>query len=93
MILLDHDETHLHDAVVGLSDDVPVQTVLADVRDRDRVFDAFMRYRPEVVFHAAAHKHVPILEAYPEEAVQTNVLGTAHVVGRRGRDGRRSDSS
>ena len=80
MILLDHDETHLHDAVVGLSDDVPVQTVLADVRDRDRVFDAFMRYRPELVFHAAAHKHVPILEAYPEEAVQTNVLGTANVV-------------
>jgi FlaA1/EpsC-like NDP-sugar epimerase len=80
MILLDHDETHLHDAVVGLSDDVPVQTVLADVRDRDRVFDAFIRYRPELVFHAAAHKHVPILEAYPEEAVQTNVLGTAHVV-------------
>ena len=80
MILLDHDETHLHDAVVGLSDTVPVQTVLADVRDRDRVFDAFMRYRPELVFHAAAHKHVPILEAYPEEAVQTNVLGTAHVV-------------
>ena len=80
LILLDHDETHLHDAVVGLSDDVPVQTVLADVRDRDRVFDAFIRYRPELVFHAAAHKHVPILEAYPEEAVQTNVLGTAHVV-------------
>jgi FlaA1/EpsC-like NDP-sugar epimerase len=80
MILLDHDETHLHDAVVGLSGDVPVQTVLADVRDRDRVFDAFIRYRPELVFHAAAHKHVPILEAYPEEAVQTNVLGTAHVV-------------
>ena len=80
LILLDHDETHLHDAVVGLSDTVPVQAVLADVRDRDRVFDAFTRYRPELVFHAAAHKHVPILEVYPEEAVQTNVLGTAHVV-------------
>ena len=80
MILLDHDETHLHDAVVGLSDMVPVRTVLADIRDRDRVFDAFVRYRPELVFHAAAHKHVPILEAYPEEAIQTNVLGTAHVV-------------
>jgi FlaA1/EpsC-like NDP-sugar epimerase len=80
MILLDHDETHLHDAVVGLSDAIPTRTVLADVRDRDRVFDAFIRYRPELVFHAAAHKHVPILEVYPEEAVQTNVLGTAHVV-------------
>ena len=80
MILLDHDETHLHDAIVGLSEAVPVQAVLADVRDRDRVFDAFIRYRPELVFHAAAHKHVPILEVYPEEAIQTNVLGTAHVV-------------
>jgi FlaA1/EpsC-like NDP-sugar epimerase len=80
MILLDHDETHLHDAIVGLSEGVPVQAVLADVRDRDRVFDAFIRYRPELVFHAAAHKHVPILEVYPEEAIQTNVLGTAHIV-------------
>lgn len=80
MILLDHDETHLHDAIIGLSESVPVQAVLADVRDRDRVFDAFIRYRPELVFHAAAHKHVPILEVYPEEAIQTNVLGTAHVV-------------
>lgn len=80
LILLDHDETHLHDAVVGLSEGVPTQAVLADVRDRERVFDAFMRYHPDLVFHAAAHKHVPILEAYPEEAIQTNVLGTAHVV-------------
>jgi FlaA1/EpsC-like NDP-sugar epimerase len=80
VILLDHDETHLHDARVGLADTVPTQAVLADVRDRDRVFDAFLCHRPDVVFHAAAHKHVPILELYPEEAVQTNVLGTANVI-------------
>ena len=80
LVLLDHDETHLHDAVVALSGIVSTQVVLADIRDRDRVFDAFARYRPDVVFHAAAHKHLPILEVYPEEAIQTNVLGTAHVV-------------
>lgn len=80
LILLDHDETHLHDALVGLSDELAVHAVLADVRDRDRVFDAFVRHRPDVVFHAAAHKHVPILEAFPEEAIQTNILGTANVV-------------
>jgi len=80
LVLLDHDETHVHDALVGLPATAKARGVLADVRDRERVFDTFARYRPELVFHAAAHKHVPILEEYPEEAVQTNVLGTANVV-------------
>ena len=80
MLLLDHDETHVHDAIVGLSSTTNARAFLADVRDRERVFDAFARFRPELVFHAAAHKHVPILEEYPEEAVHTNVLGTANVV-------------
>jgi FlaA1/EpsC-like NDP-sugar epimerase len=56
-----------------------VEVVLADIRDRERVFSVFMRSRPDIVFHAAAHKHVPVLEIHPEEALATNVLGTANL--------------
>ena len=95
LVLLDHDETHLHDVVMSLNemrasqrevapddpatDAARVDTVLADIRDRERVFGVFMRHRPEIVFHAAAHKHVPVLEVHPEEALATNVIGTANL--------------
>jgi FlaA1/EpsC-like NDP-sugar epimerase len=94
LILLDHDETHLHDVVMlldelhavaqreaggGPVEQPRVETVLADIRDRERVFGVFMRHRPEIVFHAAAHKHVPVLELHPEEALATNVIGTANL--------------
>lgn len=80
LTLLDHDETHLHDILTELEGDVIVETTLVDIRDRERVIRAMMRHRPEVIFHAAAHKHVPLLEIHPEEAVLTNVMGTANVV-------------
>ena len=51
-----------------------------DVADRAAVFEALLRYRPDVVFHAAAHKHVPVLETHPVEAVNVNVYGTLNVV-------------
>jgi FlaA1/EpsC-like NDP-sugar epimerase len=54
-------------------------SVLADIRDQRRLLGTFMDHRPQVVSHAAAHKHLPILEAHPDEAVLTNVLGTANV--------------
>jgi FlaA1/EpsC-like NDP-sugar epimerase len=78
LVLLDHDETHLHDAAAVL--DAPTVQVLADVRNRDVVLDVFRKYRPDVVFHAAAHKHVPLLEDHPCEAISTNVVGTQNVV-------------
>jgi FlaA1/EpsC-like NDP-sugar epimerase len=78
LVLLDHDETHLHDAAADL--DAPTVQVLADIRDRNVVFDVFRRFRPDVVFHAAAHKHVPLLEDHPCEAVATNIVGTRNVV-------------
>ena len=53
------------------------QTVLADLRDEATIKNIFETRRPEVVFHAAALKHLPLLERYPFEAYQTNVLGTA----------------
>jgi FlaA1/EpsC-like NDP-sugar epimerase len=79
LVLLDHDETHLHEAVTRSGPDAPIVSVLVDIRDQSRIFSVFMEHRPDVVFHAAAHKHVPILETHPDEAVLTNVLGTANV--------------
>jgi FlaA1/EpsC-like NDP-sugar epimerase len=77
LALLDHDETHLHDA----AHDVPeAELLLGDVRERDVIFKMFDEFRPEVVFHAAAHKHVPILERHVCEAIRTNVIGTLNTV-------------
>ena len=56
--------------------DLHIQPIIADVRDRRRIRDIFWRTRPEVVFHAAAHKHVPLMELQPEEAVYNNIFGT-----------------
>jgi FlaA1/EpsC-like NDP-sugar epimerase len=56
--------------------DVEVVPIIADIRDRERMEQVFARFRPTVVFHAAAHKHVPLMEAYPEEAIKNNVGGT-----------------
>lgn len=78
LVLLDNDETHLYDAAQTV-DGTCVQA-LVDVRDARPLDRVFERYVPEVVFHAAAHKHVPILEDHPDEAVRTNCLGTEHVV-------------
>ncbi len=78
LVLLDHDETHLHDTAATVP--VPCEQALVDITDRSAVIEAFNRYRPEVVFHAAAHKHVPVLEHHPIEAAATNVFGTLNVV-------------
>ncbi|HSF87489.1 MAG TPA: nucleoside-diphosphate sugar epimerase/dehydratase [Acidimicrobiia bacterium] len=78
---LDNDETHLHDAMShwNATGNQPIR-VLCDIRDGGRLAQVFDRFRPQVVFHAAAHKHVPILEDCPEEAVKTNVEGTSNVL-------------
>jgi FlaA1/EpsC-like NDP-sugar epimerase len=78
LLLLDHDETHLHDLSTALAS--AHKCLLVDIRDRERVVRTFEQHRPEVVFHAAAHKHVPILENEPGEAVRTNVLGTQNLI-------------
>ena len=83
VIALDNDETHLHDSYEkwGVSAlDSELIPELGDIRDVRRLAKVFDDHKPQVVFHAAAHKHVPILESCPEEAIKTNVLGTANVV-------------
>jgi FlaA1/EpsC-like NDP-sugar epimerase len=79
LVVLDRDEIHLHDLVTVLEGQGDIETALADVRDRGHVFELMARHRPDVVFHAAAHKHLPMLERHPREAVLTNLLGTANV--------------
>lgn len=54
-------------------------TLIGSVRDTDRVNQIFEAYRPEIVFHAAAHKHVPLMEESPNEAIKNNVFGTYHI--------------
>ncbi len=73
LVLLDHDETHLHDAITDIPSAV---AALGDIRDETRVREVFEMHDPEIVFHAAAHKHVPLLESHPAEALLTNVVGT-----------------
>jgi FlaA1/EpsC-like NDP-sugar epimerase len=80
LVLLDHDETHLHDTVYGLQGVAEPETVLADIRDASVIDAVFRRFRPEIVFHAAAHKHVPVLEDYACEAIRTNVFGTLNIL-------------
>ncbi len=83
LILLDRDESGLHQTQLDLEGRALLDSpslVLADIRDRERVFEAFRDHRPEVVFHAAALKHQPLLEYHPTEAWKTNVVGTHNVL-------------
>jgi FlaA1/EpsC-like NDP-sugar epimerase/lipopolysaccharide/colanic/teichoic acid biosynthesis glycosyltransferase len=83
LVLLDHSENGLYyvqNEIAALHPDVPLHAVVADIRDADGMRLAFERYRPTVVFHAAAHKHVPLLEAAPREAVFNNIVGTRNLV-------------
>ena len=59
---------------------VRYQVIVADVRDAERLMLVFQRVQPQIVFHAAAHKHVPLMEMNPEEAILNNVFGTLNVV-------------
>ncbi len=83
LILLDRDESALHGVQLSIYGQGLLDTpdmVLADIRDEQTVAGVFARHRPEVVFHAAALKHLPMLEQYPDEGWKTNVLGTRNVL-------------
>ena len=83
LYLLDHDESNLQRLqleITGSSlldgDDI----IIADIRDRRRIDQVFQETRPQLVFHAAAHKHLPLLERHPCEAVKSNVAGTQNLI-------------
>jgi FlaA1/EpsC-like NDP-sugar epimerase len=82
MVLVDNSEFNLYSIEMEVRErlpDLPVRAVIGDVRDRDRIAALIGEERPELVFHAAALKHVPMVEANPLEGVLTNVIGTRNV--------------
>lgn len=83
LILLDRDESALHAVQLSIYGQGLLDTpdmVLCDIRDREALDAIFVRHKPDVVFHAAALKHLPMLEQYPDEGWKTNVLGTLNVL-------------
>lgn len=69
----------IHRELSGKYPDLSFIPLIADVRDQARIQSVFRQYKPQVVLHAAAHKHVPLMEAQPEEAVRNNIFGTKTV--------------
>jgi len=83
LLLLGHGENSIFETLLELNENFPhlnIRPLIADVRDARRLEAIFAEYRPQVVFHAAAHKHVPLMEVNPAEAVTNNVLGTKNMV-------------
>jgi len=83
LVLLGHGENSIFEGAARLNRAFPsvkLSTVIADIRDDRRLASIFDRIRPAIVFHAAAHKHVPLMEENPEEAVTNNIVGTRNVV-------------
>ena len=82
LLLLDNCENNVYDIELELHQANPHQEIIPivkDVRDRAAIDQVFKTHLPQVIFHAAAHKHVPLMEANPEEAIKNNVMGTYHV--------------
>ncbi|WZE74082.1 polysaccharide biosynthesis protein [Macrococcus sp. CCM 2573] len=80
LVLLGHGENsiylineELNNKLLGSVEIIPI---IADVQDRERMFEQMMKYKPDIVYHAAAHKHVPLMEYNPTEAVKNNIIGT-----------------
>jgi FlaA1/EpsC-like NDP-sugar epimerase len=83
LIMVDRDESALHAVQLALHGRALLDSdgsVLADIRDRRRIKQVFEQFQPQIVFHAAALKHLPLLERYPAEALKTNVWGTCTVL-------------
>ena len=79
LILIDQAETPLHDIRLELQDcwrDIDAETIIADISNPTRMEDIFREYRPQYIFHAAAYKHVPMMEDNVSESIQINVYGT-----------------
>ena len=83
LILLGHGENSIFETLLEIQENFPslaIHPVIADIRDLDRMSVIFDSFRPQVVFHTAAHKHVPLMEVNADDAITNNVLGTRNVV-------------
>lgn len=82
LLLLGHGENSIytiHMELIGKVSGTEIIPLIADVQDRERIFEIVEHYRPDVIYHAAAHKHVPLMEYNPREAVKNNIFGTKNV--------------
>lgn len=82
LILLGHGENSIYSILLELVDmksDSELIPVIADIQDKERMIQVMKKYQPAVVYHAAAHKHVPLMEEHPEEAVKNNIIGTRNM--------------
>ena len=83
LVILGHGENSIFETLLEMEENFPnlaVHPIIADIRDLDRLNIVFEKFQPDVVFHTAAHKHVPLMEANVEEAIINNVQGTRNVV-------------
>ncbi|WP_412463502.1 polysaccharide biosynthesis protein [Halobacteriovorax sp. RT-2-6] len=90
IILLDVCEYFIYEIDMFLTEHMPNvlhESIIADVRDKNRISRIFEQYEPDIVFHAAAYKHVPLMEINPQEAIKTNVFGTRNVAEAAGKNG------
>ena len=84
LILLGHGENSIYNIEMELLEnyvhsDVEISTVIGDIQDREKIFLIIDKYHPDIIYHAAAHKHVPLMEKHPEEAIKNNILGTKNI--------------
>ncbi|WP_341301622.1 nucleoside-diphosphate sugar epimerase/dehydratase [Lysinibacillus sp. FSL H8-0500] len=82
LILLGHGENSIytiHMELLQRSSGTELIPIIADIQDRDRIFEVVEQYKPDVIYHAAAHKHVPLMEYNPREAVKNNIFGTKNI--------------
>jgi FlaA1/EpsC-like NDP-sugar epimerase len=79
LLILDQDETGIFNLFNALSEKFPkqeIKSIICDIRDEEKIKRIFQEFKPQIVFHAAAYKHVPLMEEHPDEAVKNNVFGT-----------------
>nr|WP_239615831.1 nucleoside-diphosphate sugar epimerase/dehydratase [Cohnella mopanensis] len=82
LLLLGHGENSIYEIELEMRSKYPslhIETLIVDIQDRQRLLSIFEKHKPEVVFHAAAHKHVPLMERNPIEAIKNNIFGTKNV--------------
>jgi FlaA1/EpsC-like NDP-sugar epimerase len=83
IVLLGHGENSIYQIDMELrnqyKDQIDIVPVIGDIQDRERMFEVMEEHKPDVVYHAAAHKHVPLMEYNPKEAVKNNIFGTKNV--------------
>ena len=80
LIILDQDETGIFDLYEELKDTCNVEYVIGNIRDGDKMLSVVGDYKPEYVYHAAAYKHVSLMDKWPDEAEKTNVMGTRNLI-------------